>query len=508
MESFQHLVITGSLKVSGTLLLNGESIGSGSSGGTGFPYSGSAIITGSLLLSGSQSITGSLNTLGSQTITGSLNLSGSQVITGSLAVSGNLIGPVNISGSLSVNGVPVGSATVLVSGSAPSGSQTSGSLWWNNEDGNLYIQSAINSGSSWVPAVTSVAGGNYGATYRNTYSASIWTVTHNLGTAEPIIQVYSGSQMMIPASIMAQDTTTSIITFASITSGSVIASTGVGGITTASFALMSATADSSSYALNSTSASYALSSSYTLNATSASYASSSRNATSASYLFQTGSYGKTTIDSNNFTASIQISGSNTIGGVKYLDFLRVSNATSGATAPNKSFRLNELGGFEIINSAYSSNIFYLTDSGSVALTGAAGYVTMPNRPAFRVYGATNNAYSANTVISGSAMTLDYSQGTGWNIATGTFTAPVAGLYQVNLVARINGTGAAQAIVRKNSGGTLTNQIMIEWASNTTANHIGGSTITKLAVSDTLQVVCTLGAITFDSNDNFSVAYIG
>jgi hypothetical protein len=141
-----------------------------------------------------------------------------------------------------------GGATVVVSGSAPSGSSTSGSLWWNNEDGNLYIQSTIRSGSSWVPAVSSVAGGNYGATYRNSYSASVWTVVHNLGTKEPIVQVYSGSQVMIPASIVSADTTTSIITFAGIVSGSVVASTGIGGPTSSSFALSSVSSVSASFA--------------------------------------------------------------------------------------------------------------------------------------------------------------------------------------------------------------------------------------------------------------------
>jgi hypothetical protein len=288
MESFQHLVITGSLKVNGGgitgSLLGSSSYSTTSSysvtasysttasyvidAGSGFPYSGSAIITGSLLISGSSTIIGNTNQSGSTII------SGSQIITGSLDITGSqtISGSVNITGSLLLNGTPVGTggdATVLVSGSAPSGSSTSGSLWWNNEDGNLYIQSTIRSGSSWVPAVSSVAGGNYGATYRNSYSASVWTVVHNLGTKEPIVQVYSGSQVMIPASIVSADTTTSIITFAGIVSGSVVASTGVGGITSASYALTTPQATSASYALNATSASYAL------NATSASFALSS-----------------------------------------------------------------------------------------------------------------------------------------------------------------------------------------------------------------------------------------
>lgn len=40
------------------------------------------------------------------------------------------------------------------------------------------------------------------------------------------------------------------------------------------------------------------------------------------------------------------------------------------------------------------------------------------------------------------------------------------------------------------------------------NHTGGSTIVKMAVNDTLRFDVTVGTITFDGNDNWSVAYIG
>jgi hypothetical protein len=204
-------------------------------------------------LSQSVKITGSVDISGSQTISGSLNITGSQTISGSVSITGSLL----------INGKPVGDATVLVSGSAPSGSASSGSLWWNTEDGNLYIQSTILSGSTWVPATNTVAGGNYGATFRNTYSASVWTVNHNLNTTSPLINVYSGSQVMIPASIVSTSPNISTITFAGIVSGSVVASTGIGGPTSSSFALSSVSSVSASYASSSTSASYALSSSFT-----------------------------------------------------------------------------------------------------------------------------------------------------------------------------------------------------------------------------------------------------
>jgi hypothetical protein len=144
-------------------------------------------------------------------------------------------------------------------------------------------------------------------------------------------------------------------------------------------------------------------------------------------------------------------------------------------------------------------------TGSITVT--SGSITMPNRPAFRVTGS-GGATSATTTLSGSMTAVDYNQGSAWNNTTGVFTAPIAGLYQVNIVARTNSNSLgtiSQVIVYKNDTNA---QIMLEWAANTTVNHIGGSTISKLAVGDTLKAVVTVGTISFDLNDNFSVAYIG
>jgi hypothetical protein len=212
-------------------------------------------------------------------------------------------------------------------------------------------------------------------------------------------------------------------------------------------------------------------------------------------------------------AAVIVSGSATIGGTNYIDFIRVTNTASGSVNPNTTFRKNITGAIEMINSTYQNTVLSIDDSGSIVTQGNVqiqGNIIMPNRPAFRVSGA-GNSIGATTVISGSNINADYSQGSGWNQSTGTFTAPIAGLYQINIVGRTyanNNSGINQIIVRKNSGGTLTTQIMIEWASNTSVNHIGGSSVTKLAVGDTIQAIVTAGTIIFDGNDNFSVAYIG
>jgi hypothetical protein len=140
-----------------------------------------------------------------------------------------------------------------------------------------------------------------------------------------------------------------------------------------------------------------------------------------------------------------------------------------------------------------------------------GQLYLPARPAFRVYGNGGQIASVTTLTS-SNWTQDFQQGTALNASTGIFTAPYAGLYQVNLVVRAytNSGVSAQVICKKTAitGGAVTTVIMVEWAANTTMNHTGGSSIVKLAVGDTLKVDVTLGSISFDANDNWSVAFIG
>lgn len=70
------------------------------------------------------------------------------------------------------------------------------------------------------------------------------------------------------------------------------------------------------------------------------------------------------------------------GGTGYHDFLSVTNTYGSATNPSKFFRLNSTGNLEIINSAYTANIFTLTDSGVLTVpqisaggsTGTSGQV--------------------------------------------------------------------------------------------------------------------------------------
>jgi hypothetical protein len=82
-----------------------------------------------------------------------------------------------------------------------------------------------------------------------------------------------------------------------------------------------------------------------------------------------GTKGTVTTSGSTSTAFLTFSGSNTIGGTGYTDFIRVTNTAAGATNPTKTIRINNTGGLEIVNSAYNSTPLSLSDSGNLSVAG-------------------------------------------------------------------------------------------------------------------------------------------
>jgi hypothetical protein len=83
----------------------------------------------------------------------------------------------------------------------------------------------------------------------------------------------------------------------------------------------------------------------------------------------TGTKGTIITNGNSTTAFLTFSGSNTVGGTGYTDFIRVTNTAAGATTPSKTFRTDIFGSLEIINNAYNSTLLSLTDAGNLTVTG-------------------------------------------------------------------------------------------------------------------------------------------
>ena len=113
-----------------------------------------------------------------------------------------------------------------------------------------------------------------------------------------------------------------------------------------------------------------------------------------------------------------ISGSNTKGGAGFIDFLQATNATGSAINPNKYFRLNSVGSLQILNSAYTSTILDLTDSGILQVAGGISAATSDNEPTtnYLVFNNNNSQiyddgnFHIHTKASGQAMWINTNGG--------------------------------------------------------------------------------------------------
>jgi hypothetical protein len=77
---------------------------------------------------------------------------------------------------------------------------------------------------------------------------------------------------------------------------------------------------------------------------------------------------------------LTMTGTDTVGGDGFMNFLRVTNTSSGVTNPTKTFRINQVGGLGIVNNAYNSEIFNVTDGGILQVGGGNSSATLNNSP--------------------------------------------------------------------------------------------------------------------------------
>jgi hypothetical protein len=87
-----------------------------------------------------------------------------------------------------------------------------------------------------------------------------------------------------------------------------------------------------------------------------------------------------------------ITGNDTVGGAGYINFLRVSNSYGG-TSPSKTFRINQVGALGIVNNAYNSEIFSVTDGGILQVGGGNTSATLNNSPTTNYLLFNNNGSS-------------------------------------------------------------------------------------------------------------------
>jgi hypothetical protein len=92
----------------------------------------------------------------------------------------------------------------------------------------------------------------------------------------------------------------------------------------------------------------------------------------------TGTKGTVITNGSTTTAFINVSGSNTVGGTGYTDFIRVTNNSAGATNATKTIRVNNTGGIEFLNSAYTAQTLTLGDNGILLIGGGNNATTSSN----------------------------------------------------------------------------------------------------------------------------------
>ena len=247
----------------------------------------------------------------------------------------------------------------------------------------------------------------------------------------------------------------------------------------------------------------------------------------------TGQLVVTAITPASFGNTLSVTGTVTSNGTTNGTAFAVGNGAVSNVALGFFPTGNTAGNYAIRDYSTANSIMYFDTTigsanigGSFVFRGSNAFTTyatinqygavQPTKPGFRVYGngvttPLSTTQNGNGVLNGNNWAVDYNQGSYLNSTTGVFTAPVTGLYATSLVARVanNTAPSAQICIVKNyanAGGTV--QAMWESGTNCTTNHFGVSSISKLNAGDTLVIKVTLAQLTFDANDNWSVAFLG
>ena len=204
------------------------------------------------------------------------------------------------------------------------------------------------------------------------------------------------------------------------------------------------------------------------------------------------------------TGAVTTSGNATVNGLAVNNSVTIGT-TLGVTGNITAGNLTTSGTGGNISGV---NVLY---ANSIVLSSNAA-ITMSSRPAMRVYGSSSTTIGVNTTLTTNHFTVDYNQNSNLDGTSGVFTAPIAGLYQVTLNARVGtNNGTNQIGVFKNNNLSGGSNVACFWETDTntgTATHFGTSGVINLAVGDNLRARVVLGNVQFDGNDSWTVTYIG
>ena len=178
------------------------------------------------------------------------------------------------------------------------------------------------------------------------------------------------------------------------------------------------------------------------------------------------------------SVALVVSGSGTKGGAGFIDFLQVTNATGSATNPNKYFRLNTLGSLQILNSAYTSTILDLTDSGILQVAGGNFAATSDNEPVTNYLAFQNN----NSQIYDDGNFHIHTKGSGQAMWINTNGGPLNLLTQKT----VSGSAVSGSGVSIGGGGTLTGYVTINHSKDYTTAASYGYLINSSAPNQTGQ----------------------
>ena len=186
---------------------------------------------------------------------------------------------------------------------------------------------------------------------------------------------------------------------------------------------------------------------------------------------------------SNIIGGIYVSGTNTKGGTGYIDYLIVNNTYASASNPNKYHRIDQNGNMQILNNAYTSVIYQLSDTGILYVNGGNPAGTS-NSDATSGYLNFNNN---NSQIYDDGNMHIHSRASGQTMWINTNGGPINLLTQAPFSGATSGTGIAigtgtlTGFVTINTGKSWTTSINYGYLTTGGAGTYGGGSQT-LSVS--------------------------